>query len=107
MNTSILKLSIVSSPKTKYSDAQVLLEEFTGKKFSRNEAESVWANIVSHKWNMSEKLGRDVGFKVATIDFIENYYQSKSAKKGEESQILKKLKNFIRQYFEAKENITQ
>lgn len=107
MNTSILKLSIVSSPKTKYSDAQVLLEEFTGKKFSRNEAESVWTNIANHKWNMSEKLGRDVGFKVATIDFIENYYQPKSVEKSGKSKVIHTLKNFIRQYFEAKENITQ
>ncbi len=113
MNTSILKLFIVNSPKTKFSDAQVLLQEFTGTQFSRNDADNIWANVSNHKWNMSEQLGRDVGFKVAAIDFIENFYQKgdKKVNSGEqqsgiELKIPLSLKCVIRLYFEAKENIT-
>jgi hypothetical protein len=104
MNTSALNFTIVSSPKTKFSDAQVLLREFTGKQFSRNEAESVWANIANHKWNMSEKLGRDVGLRVAAIDFIENIYQPNQGVKTlkREIKIPSFLRKIVRFYFETK-----
>jgi SpoVK/Ycf46/Vps4 family AAA+-type ATPase len=32
----------------------------------------IWASVLQHKWILSEKLGRDVGIKVACLDFIEN-----------------------------------
>ena len=104
MNTSTLNFTIISSAKTKFSDAQVLLQEFTGKKFSRNDA-------VTHKWNMSESLRRDVGFRVATIDFFENFYQPN---KGviQTEKLSKRtirtpqfLRNAIRFYFESKGNL--
>ncbi len=108
MNTSILNFAIVHSPKTKFSDAQVLLQEFTGKQFSRGDAETIWINITNHKWNLSEKLNRDVGFRVAAIDFIENFYQpQKLAKQTEklskrEIKIPLFLKKVVRLYFESK-----
>ena len=108
MNTSILNFSIVNSPKTKFSDAQVLLQEFTGNQFSRNEAEIIWANIINHKWNISEELGRDIGFRVAAIDFIENFHQPnqevKKAEKSAKTEIKMPLflRNVIRFYFESK-----
>jgi hypothetical protein len=108
MNTSILNFTIISSPKTKFSDAQVLLREVTGKQFSRNEAESIWTNIANHKWNMSESLGRDVGFRVATIDFIENFYQSNQRIKQTPGTSKMKiaipriLRKAVRAYFELK-----
>lgn len=110
MNTEILNFTIVSSPKTKFSDAQFLLEEFTGRKFSRNEAETVWSAVLNHKWNMSELLGRDVGLRVSAIDFIENFYQSsKGVKqtvnlKKRELKIPQFLRNIVRVYFESKGN---
>lgn len=106
MNTSTLKFFIVESPKTKFSDEQVLLSQFTGKQFSRNEAEILFGKIINHKWNMSEKLNRDVGLRVATIDFMENFYQLRENAEGKS--IIKKflenktLRNFIRFYFESK-----
>lgn len=108
MNSSILNFTIVNSPKTKFSDAQVLLHEFTGKEFSRNDAETIWANIVNHKWNMSEKLHRDIGFKVAAIDFIENFYQPKMEIKQTKISTERKMKfsaflqKVVRSYFESK-----
>ncbi|MEW6351392.1 MAG: DUF4032 domain-containing protein [Thermodesulfobacteriota bacterium] len=31
-----------------------------------------WDEIIQHKWFLSEKIGRDVGLKVACLDFVEN-----------------------------------
>lgn len=36
------------------------------------EARVLWPRLQEHKWLMSEKLGRDVGLRVAAIDFFEN-----------------------------------
>ncbi|MGB9616783.1 MAG: ATP-binding protein, partial [Desulfomonilaceae bacterium] len=35
-------------------------------------AGELWLKILQHKWFLSEKLGRDVGIKVACLDFFEN-----------------------------------
>lgn len=108
MNTSILNFTIVSSPKTKFSDAQVLLQEFTGRQFSKNDAEIVWEKVINHKWNMSEQLQRDVGFRVAATDFFENFYQSaKDASQTEEFNISQFLQKIVRFYFESKGNSIQ
>ena len=36
-------------------------------------AKELWDKILQHKWVLSEKLGRDVGTKVACVDFMENF----------------------------------
>jgi SpoVK/Ycf46/Vps4 family AAA+-type ATPase len=46
--------------------------EISGAKFDPKIATDIWPKILQHKWLLSEKLGRDVGFRVACIDFIEN-----------------------------------
>jgi hypothetical protein len=108
MNTSTLNFTIINSPNTKYSDAQILLQEFTGREFARGEADSIWIDVLDHKWNLSEKLERDVGFRVATIDFIENFYQPKRANKHmkntkmREIRIPRFLSKAVRFYFETK-----
>ena len=50
--------------------------EISGAKFDFDMAASLWPRILQHKWLMSEKLGRDVGLRVACIDFIENMEQA-------------------------------
>ena len=57
------------------SREQWLLKQFSGKRFKRNEAAWVWARILDHKWHISERLGRDVGLKVAVLDFLENIHK--------------------------------
>lgn len=107
MSISALNFNIIISPKTKFSDAQVLLREFTGKQFSRNEADTVWANVLSHKWNMGERLGRDVGLRVAATDFMENFYQSNEGAKQtfrKKFKLPQFLRKAIRFYFETKGN---
>lgn len=108
MNTSTLKFLIIGSPRTRFSDEQVILTEFTGKQFSRNEAEVLFNKILNHKWNMSEKLSRDVGLRVAAIDFMENFYQPNEFSKSNSTLIKNSIKSlfgkFARFYFESKSN---
>ncbi len=46
--------------------------EASGTKLDPNIAADLWPKIMQHKWLMSEKLRRDVGFRTACIDFLEN-----------------------------------
>ncbi|MBI4963371.1 MAG: AAA family ATPase [Desulfomonile tiedjei] len=46
--------------------------EFSGHKVEPDVAGDLWVKILQHKWFLSERLGRDVGIKVACVDFIEN-----------------------------------
>ena len=57
------------------SKEQFLLRKTTGKFFSSDEAGIIWKNIEDHKWNISEKLNRDVGLEVAALDYFENFYK--------------------------------
>jgi transitional endoplasmic reticulum ATPase len=51
--------------------------EISGTKFDPDPAADLWPKILQHKWLMSEKLGRDVGLRVACIDFLENMEQAR------------------------------
>ena len=51
-----------------------LLQVYIGDKISENEASKLLSRIADHKWYVSEKLDRDVGFHVAAIDYVENFY---------------------------------
>jgi transitional endoplasmic reticulum ATPase len=50
--------------------------EISGAKFEPDLAFDLWAKILQHKWLLSEKLGRDVGLRIACIDFLENKEQA-------------------------------
>ena len=50
--------------------------EMSGAKFEPEIAADLWAKIDQHKWLLSEKLFRDVGFRTACIDFLENMEQA-------------------------------
>ncbi|MFT3746010.1 MAG: hypothetical protein QM785_17200 [Pyrinomonadaceae bacterium] len=52
-----------------------LLQVYTGSRISEMEADRLLRRIADHKWHISEKLNRDVGFHVAAIDYVENFYQ--------------------------------
>lgn len=51
---------------------QRLLRELTGVYVTADEARDLWPRPLDHKWFMSERMGRDVGFRVAAIDFFEH-----------------------------------
>lgn len=50
--------------------------EISGTKLDPDIAANLWPKILQHKWLLSEKLGRDVGLRVACIDFLENMEQA-------------------------------
>ena len=50
--------------------------EISGARFEAATAADLWRKILHHKWLMSEKLGRDIGFRTACIDFLENMDQA-------------------------------
>jgi hypothetical protein len=48
------------------------LRELSGVKLSASEASAAWPQVLEHKWYMGERLGRDVGLRVAAVDYFEN-----------------------------------
>ncbi|HEX8370391.1 MAG TPA: DUF4032 domain-containing protein [Pyrinomonadaceae bacterium] len=54
---------------------QMFLKKFTGGRLTNEEARHLFERIEDHKWYVSERLGRDVGLKVAAFDYLENIYE--------------------------------
>lgn len=54
------------------SEEQRLLKRLTGARLTDAEARTLWPRVLEHKWYVSERLGRDVGLRVAAIDYLEN-----------------------------------
>ena len=48
------------------------LKSVAGVRLSPLEAQEVWPQVLEHKWYMSERLGRDVGLRVAAVDYFTN-----------------------------------
>lgn len=63
---------------SRLSREQWILKQLTGRRLKGEEAATVWERIVDHKWYVSERLGRDIGLKVAAIDFIDNIYEERT-----------------------------
>lgn len=55
------------------TEEQIFFEKISGKKYTKEKAQNLWTQIEDHKWIISEKLGRDVGFNVAAVDLLENF----------------------------------
>lgn len=52
--------------------------ELSGAKCDPAIAAELWSKILQHKWLLSEKVGRDVGLRIACIDFLENMEQAQT-----------------------------
>ena len=50
------------------------LRQLTGVELSASEARAVWPSVLEHKWYLGERLGRDVGLRVAAVDYFENIH---------------------------------
>ncbi len=48
------------------------ITEFCDQMIDPEKARTLFPKIQKHKWLLSEKLNRDVGYKVATLDYLEN-----------------------------------
>ena len=55
---------------------RVVIFELSRVKLDPDIASDMWPKILQHKWLLSEKVGRDVGFRTACIDFLENMDQA-------------------------------
>jgi len=51
----------------------ILLYCLTFKPFDADEAQRLWQEVLQHKYLMSERLRRDVGMRVATLDYFLHY----------------------------------
>ena len=93
------------------TEEQVFLKKYLNQDFPRKEAKYLWERIVDHKWYVSERLKRDVGFRVAAVDYIENFYEPnsifgrKNRKSGVFGKILRPINSSLRSYFVSKSKI--
>ncbi len=88
--------------------AQKLLKEHTGRNFSTKDASRLWPLIVEHKWYLGERLGRDIGFRAAAVDFVENIYEpalSFNGSSGFIDRFVRAIGSAARYYFRAKSGI--
>ena len=53
-------------------EEQEVLKELAGARLRPAEARAEWPRVLEHKWFVSERLGRDIGLRVAAIDYFEN-----------------------------------
>ncbi|MEP6787116.1 MAG: DUF4032 domain-containing protein [Acidobacteriota bacterium] len=92
------------------SPDKTLLEIYTGNRISETEAKTLLRRISDHKWYVSERLDRDVGFHVAAIDYVENFYQPQAARfagariASISSKAVKAAGGFLKSYLTAKGN---
>ncbi len=76
---------------------QKFLLEFTGNNYSEEEARGLWLRIIDHKWFISERLERDIGLRVAAVDYVQNFY--KSPAKEKELGLIESVKTFFQMLF--------
>ena len=53
-------------------EEQEALKELAGVRLRPAEARAEWPRVLEHKWLVSERVGRDVGLRVAALDYFEN-----------------------------------
>ena len=53
-------------------EEQAILKRLAGVRLSPAEARAEWPRVLEHKWFVSERLGGDIGLRVAAIDYFEN-----------------------------------
>jgi diguanylate cyclase (GGDEF)-like protein len=81
---------LVSLDKNFYSN---LLRQLVSEDFDEEEARKLWFEIIEHKWKISQQLGRNVGIRVATLDYLENIKKIiKVPKIIEENEFIKTVK---------------
>lgn len=60
-------------------DVKRALNKLGRVRLSTREAHEVLPWIQNHKWYISERLGRDVGMRVAVVDYFDNIYEPASS----------------------------
>jgi transitional endoplasmic reticulum ATPase len=86
----VVEAAATDTPSPEECSTQIFAS--TGQRFEPEMAAMLWPKIVQHKWVLSEKLGRDVGIKVACVDFVENVDpMTKDLEEAEQIQRLSEL----------------
>ncbi len=67
-------------------EEQKVLKELAGVRLNSAEARAEWPRVLEHKWFVSERLGRDVGLRVAALDYFENVRLPRHTRAGHRSQ---------------------
>ena len=78
-----------------------VLAQLTGIKVPVSEARMAWPRILDHKWYISERLGRDVGLRVAAIDYMENIW-SPGNQRPQGGALKERLSSAVAAFFEGK-----
>ena len=53
-------------------EEQKVIKELAGVRLNPADARAEWPRVLEHKWFVSERMGRDIGLRVAAIDYFEN-----------------------------------
>jgi hypothetical protein len=93
--------------KSEPGDEQKHLKKLIGQDFTKEEAAFVWEKVNDHKWYIGERLKRDVGLKVAAVDYVENFYDAgifrkKNKPKSFFDRIFQPVSGLTRTYFVSK-----
>lgn len=96
--------------KSEPSFEQQTLRSYVGAEFTREEAEYIWERVIDHKWYVGERLQRDIGLRVAAVDYVENFYDSTlfrktSSRGGFFNRLGKPISNLMRTYFVSKSKL--
>jgi hypothetical protein len=111
MNPYNLEFAFEKAIRTRPIPEKVLMKLYTGNDISETDAKRLWQKISDHKWYVSETLQRDVGFHVAAIDYVENFYQPAQTAPTESrlyaagQRAAKFARRMLRNYFEAKAGV--
>ena len=73
----------------------------------KEEAKYVWERVVDHKWYVGEQLQRDIGFRAAAVDYVENFYDATMFRKNDDrkgffNRMMRTISQLTRDYFVAK-----
>ncbi len=93
--------------KTEPSVEQKRLKKYVGADFNKEEAAFIWERVIDHKWYVGERLQRDIGLRVAAVDYVENFYDSSIFRKNDKqngffNRILTPVSQMAQSYFVSK-----
>lgn len=64
----------------------------SGIRFDDDVAAELWHKIMDHKWILSEKLAREVGFQAACVDFLDTFKVDPEAIRDRQADLLDELR---------------
>lgn len=83
------------------------LKKYVGADFTKEEAKYIWERVIDHKWYVGERLKRDIGLRVAAVDYVENFYDASMFRKSNKrsgffNRIFRPISQITRSYFVSK-----